>query len=75
MPSGADTPGYTFSHETRRLYKKLIARGRSVRVFQVDEYGLPWIQCRFRLKSGKWEHHWLTVNDDSWVQVKRRGGS
>lgn len=34
--------------ETLRLYKKLIARGRSSRVFWIDEYGLPWIRCQFR---------------------------
>ena len=58
--------------ETLRLYKKLIARGSPQRVFWIDEYGLPWIRCRFRRKNGKWEAHWLAINDDSWVQVKRR---
>jgi hypothetical protein len=72
MPLGAVTPGCTFFPETRRLYKRLIARGRSLRVFQIDEYGLPWIQCRIRLRNGKWEHHWLAVNDNSWVRVKHR---
>jgi hypothetical protein len=70
MPSFADTPGAAFFPETRRLPKKLIARRRPVRVFQLDEYGLPWIRCRFRLRNGSWEHHWLAVNDDSWVRVK-----
>src|SRR5207237_7537709 len=72
MPSDANTPGTTFFPETRRLYKKLIARRRPVRVFQIDEWGLPWIRCRFRLKDGSWEHHYLAVNDNSWVRVKRR---
>jgi len=72
MPSDADTPGYSFFPETRRLYQKLIARRRSVRVFRIDEYGLPWIQCRFRRKNGSWEHHTLAVNDDSWVRVRSR---
>ncbi len=70
MPSDADTPGNTFLPETRRLYKKLIARGRSLRIYMIDEYGLPWVRCRFRRKNGSWEHHWLAVNDDSWVRVK-----
>ncbi len=58
--------------ETLRLYKKLIARGRPQRVFQIDEYGLPWIACRFRRRGSKWESHWLAINDDSWVRVKCR---
>ena len=58
--------------ETRRLYRKLITRSRPSRVFQIDEYGVPWIYCKFRRKSGKWEMHWLAINDDSWVHVNRR---
>jgi hypothetical protein len=72
MPSDADAPGITFHAETRRLYKRLIARRRSVRVFEIDEWGLPWIRCRFRLKDGRWEYHWLAINDDSWIRVKCR---
>jgi hypothetical protein len=72
MPWDADAPGCTFLPETRRLYKKLIARGRPLRVYQVDEYGLPWVACRFCRKDGRWEYHWLAVNDDSWVRVRSR---
>jgi hypothetical protein len=72
MPYDAVLAGHTFHPETRRLFKKLIARGRSVRVFQIDEYGHPWIACRFRRRNGSWEYHWLAINDDSWVRVKGR---
>jgi hypothetical protein len=72
MASGVDALGYTFSKETRQLYDLLIARGRSVRVYRIDDDGLPWIRCRFRRKNGLWEHHWLAVNDDSWVRVQHR---
>ncbi|MBN9520545.1 hypothetical protein J0H58_18805 [bacterium] len=72
MPWYTDTPGYTFPPETRRLYKRLIARGRPARVYEIDEYGLPWIRCRFRRRNSVWEHHFLAVNDDSWVRVKGR---
>ena len=71
MPWDADAAGYFFAPETRRLYKKLIARGGPARVFRIDEYGLPWIQCRFQRRNGTWEHHWLAINDDSWVRVQR----
>jgi hypothetical protein len=72
LPWDADAPGYFFASETRRLYRKLIARGRPLRIFQIDEHGLPWVACRFRRRDGSWEHHWLAVNDDSWVPVKSR---
>jgi hypothetical protein len=73
LPWYADIPGYIFPDCTRRLYRKLIARGRALRVFEIDEYGFPWVRCRFRMKNGRWEHHWLMIDDDSWVRVKRRG--
>jgi hypothetical protein len=71
LPSGEDAPGYTFLPCTRRLYERLIARRRPSRVFKIDEWGLPWIHCRFRRRNGRWEYRWLAVNDDSWVKVKQ----
>ena len=72
LPTGVDTPGYTFHPCTRRLYKRLIARRRPLRVCRIDQWGAPWVRCRFRCKDGLWEHHSLAVNDDSWIRVKRR---
>ncbi len=72
MPSGVDEPGYTFHRDTRSLYKRLIARGRSLRICEIDAWGLPWIRCKFHRKDGRWEYHSLAVNDDSWVRVKHR---
>lgn len=72
LPLFAGVRGGGLQPETRRLYERLVARGRPQRVFQVDEDGLPWIRCRFRRKNGQWESHWLAINDDSWVRVERR---
>jgi hypothetical protein len=72
LPSGVDTPGYRFHRDTRRLYNRLIARRRSLRICEIA-WGLPWIECRFKRKAGRWEYHYLAVNDDSWVRVKTRG--
>jgi len=41
MPYDAVTPGYVFMPETRRLFKKLMARGRSVLVFEAPP---AWVQ-------------------------------
>jgi hypothetical protein len=71
LPPGIDAPGYVFHPDTRRLYRRLIARKRPVRVCEIKD-GLPWIHCRFKRKNGTWEHHWLAVNDDSWVCVRSR---
>lgn len=75
VPTFQGVVGGGLMPETLRLYKRLIRRGRPSRVFQIDENGLPWIRCQFRRKNGGWEHHWLAINDDSWVVVRRRGGS
>src|SRR3954467_7559892 len=74
LPTEGEQPGYFVCSCTRRLYQRLIARRRSVRVYAVDRGGLPWIRCRFRLRKGGWEHHYLAVNDDSWVRVQPRAG-
>jgi hypothetical protein len=58
--------------DTRRLFKALIARNRPSRVFWIDEYKHPWIRCRIKRKNGSWDLHWLAVNDDSWLRVRRR---
>ncbi|MFO0798315.1 MAG: hypothetical protein U0804_12630 [Gemmataceae bacterium] len=71
LPSGWGRPGYHVPTCTRRLFRRLIERGRPLRVYEVDEDGLPWVRCRFRLAKG-WEHHFLAVNDDSWVRVLSR---
>jgi hypothetical protein len=67
--------GYYIHHDTMRVYKKLLARNRSLRVYKIDEYGSPWIQCRFPLKDGRWERHHLVVDHGGFVLVKSRGNA
>ncbi|MCE9568273.1 MAG: hypothetical protein K8U57_40250 [Planctomycetes bacterium] len=71
---GDGISGYQIFPETARVYKKLVARGRSVRIYQIDEDGSPWFACRFRTKAGKWEYHFLAVSDtdSNWIAVKGR---
>jgi hypothetical protein len=71
---GEGVPGYVLLPETKRVYKKLIARGRPVRIYEIDEYGAPWYSCRFRRKNGQWEFHILAVfdGDRNWVKVNSR---
>jgi hypothetical protein len=73
MPSYEALEGNTLHRDTRRLYRMLIARNRPLRVYEIDaRWRLPWIKCKFRMKTGRWEYHYLAVNDDSWVRVKSR---
>jgi hypothetical protein len=72
MPSEFTRPGYVVAAMTKKLYRDLIARGRSLRIAEIDGDGRPLVSCRFRLKDGRWEYHYLAVDDDSWVQVRPR---
>ena len=71
---GEGIPGYVIHRDTVRVYKQLMARGRSVRIREIDEYGSPWYFCRFRTRNGEWEYHSLAVyeSDTNWVQVRGR---
>jgi hypothetical protein len=72
MPSEFGRPGYQLHRSTRRVYERLIERRRPLRVYEVDEWGLPWIACRFRQQDGSWAYHFLAFNHDGWVRVKSR---
>jgi hypothetical protein len=77
---GEGKPDYLLLPETKRVFKKLIARGKEVRIREIDEWGAPWYACRFKTRSGGWEHHWLAVfdgdanskGDANWVPVQHR---
>jgi hypothetical protein len=73
VPGVGDT-GYYLHPETRRVYEKIIARGRPVRISELNATGQPVFQVKFRCKNGKWEYHFLTVDDsdDNWVPVQRK---
>ena len=75
MPTEFCRPGYSVHRDTRRTYKRLIERGRSVRVYKIDAWRLPWVRCQFRLKDGRIEYHYLAINHDGWVSVKPRGAN
>src|SRR6516164_5054356 len=72
---GAGDLNYYLHRDTKRAYKELIARGRSLGIVKIDEYGDPWFAFRFRMKNGKWEYHWLSIlaSDDNWAPVIPRG--
>lgn len=74
QPPWADDPKMTLHKDTRTVFNKLAKRGRSVRIFMIDEYGCPWYRCKFRRKNGQWEYHHLTAReeDGNWVKVKSR---
>src|SRR5262245_41625158 len=71
LPSLWDEPGYVVPDRVRKSYERLIARGRALRVHEIDPWGFAWVQFRF-LERGKWAHHFLALDADSWVRVQSR---
>lgn len=73
MP-GEGVSNYYLHSDTKYVFKKLIVRRRAVRIARIDEYGSPWYTCRFRMKNGRWEYHYLAICDfdNNWVRVKPR---
>jgi hypothetical protein len=59
--------GYYTHPDTKRLYRKLVARRSPLRIAWIDEYGLPWAKCRV---DKIW--HAISLNHDGLVRVKHR---
>jgi len=72
LPGAFAIPGYRVHPDTRWVFESLLKRGRSLRVFKIDESGLPWIHCKFRRKNGSWRYDSLLVDNHAWVKVKKR---
>ena len=65
--------GYHLPPETRDLWRLLVARCRPLRVYEVDEWGAPWVRCRVPKSGGGWEQHFLAITDEGgWVRVQPR---
>ncbi len=71
MPPEFLREGCYLHPDTKRVYKKLVARKRPLRIYKVRDGG-PWIHCRFRRKNGRLEYHWLLFNHGGIVRVSRR---
>jgi hypothetical protein len=74
IPTEFFQPGYYIHRETMQAYKKLLSRRRSLRVCEIDEWGLPRVQFRFRRKNGGWEFHRLLINHSGLTLVIPRTG-
>lgn len=71
-----DSEDWYMHPDTRELYRKLIARKRSVRIYMKEEVGVGWFNVRFKQPDGTWEHHTMVVFEEhegiEWRRVKKR---
>jgi len=56
--------------ETRQAYKYLLNRRRPVTVYEIDDYGLPWVQFRFRMRNGRLRYDFMAMNHGGIAIVK-----
>ena len=75
IPGNGNPNGFLHA-QARRVYKKIMARNRPVRIDRIVKQGTPWFTCRFRRKDGVMEHHFLAVcaGDHDWKPVAARQG-
>lgn len=72
LPAEWSRPDYTLHLECKQFMKAMIRRRFPSRVYEIDEYGTPWIAARIRRK-GRIEHHtWGIFESTGWRKVRRR---
>jgi hypothetical protein len=58
--------------ESLAFMKRLIRRTWPSRVYEIDEYGRPWIRARIRERGKMREHIWAIMESTGWRRVNRR---
>jgi hypothetical protein len=68
FPPGWAEPGFHVPWSTREVYRRLMARRRSLRIDLVDAWG-AWVRCQFRSRAGRMHYHSVVLDDGCWVRV------
>lgn len=72
LPEEWRRPGYALPKDSVAFMKVLLRRKSPSRVFQIDEYGMPWIAARIHRRH-RYEHHlWGIFERTGWRKVARR---
>ena len=53
--------------------KAVIARGFPLRIYEIDEYGQPWVEIRLKCPEGYEQHTWCVMEKTGWRKVMTRG--
>jgi hypothetical protein len=65
-------PGYTVQACDRSFMKRVIQRTWPSRVYQIDEFGQPWVSARIRERGKLCDHFWAILESTGWRRVNRR---
>jgi hypothetical protein len=72
IPDEWSRPGYFVHPESVAFMKKMIRRPWPSRVYEIDEYGQPWILAKVRERGKLQTHTWAIFESTGWRPVKRR---
>lgn len=70
LPPEFHTPGYYIHKDTLRVYKLILGRNKPLRIKEVDEDGIPWVEVREK-RRGKTFYHSLAFNHDGLKLVEK----
>ena len=71
MPSEFRYPEYNvrdMPEDTRNLYEHLIAKRAVLTVYEIDEWGVPWIEYTWEVDRQEQEHS-LGIDHDGWEHI------
>jgi hypothetical protein len=72
IPAEWSRPGYTVQACDRSFMKRMIQRTWPSRVYQIDEFGQPWVSARIRERGKLCHHFWAILESTGWRRVNPR---
>lgn len=70
LPSEFHTPGYYIHKDTLRVYKAILGRNKPLKIKEIDENGIPWVEFREK-RRGRNYTHYLAFNHDGFKLVEK----
>ncbi len=74
LPEEWATPGATVPPESRAFMKAMLKRRTPSVVFEIDEYGIPWIRARIAHAGRYQQHTWAISEHTGWRRIEPRLG-
>ncbi len=72
MPDEWTTPSCEIPEESILFMERMNKRKFPSRVYEIDEYGQPWICAIFKENGERRYHTWAIMESTGWRKVKKR---
>ena len=70
IPDEWENHEWNVADESREFMKILVKRNCPSRIYEIDEFGHPWIKARIREKNSYQWHTWSITEHSGWILVK-----